>query len=558
MMQRLLALLFTLFACGTSQADAITDTLRIVPPESGLVFVLHDLRHHGAEIKGSQFWKWFQQTPFGKEFLNRPELVPLHDLDDALKLHFETTLTELRDDVLGDLVVFAYHPGDGKSREQGLLLIQPRKVELLQKLIKKLGTFQEKTHASRRYSERVKSEKDGVREADYWAIHEGVFLYSSEEAAIKAALSRLDRLAEERGNPLVQAWEQQAKAPPMLLAWMNPRVFDAEFKSNLADNKLNASEKVFLTHFAKLWQSVDSMSFAMHRTESLELRLEANYTPTKLPKELAPWLAEREAPKWNVIPDGALVAVQSNAKLEPLLTAISGFVSSPNEPLFEKLQEQLGPLVGKDRFAKILANLGPNWSFWVDSPTAGNPHWLPEFTLAIQLGESKIPSPEVTRGLGQLLDFTAHQARLQFNRTQKEQMDFLEETQQGITIKQLVSDKGLPPGFRPSYGFRDNFLVLASRPERVRSFTIKPAGSSKVLATVSAERIQAFLATHADKMGPELAEWQKRSSVDVKGELRGLADLVSLFKNLELSQHHEEGRVHFRLKVELAKSLQKE
>ena len=103
------------------------ELLRFVPEDVGFCFVLQDLRAHAADLADSPFVEQVRQSPIGAALRGSQELKRLDQADKTLRQQLGVGWDQLRDDVFGDAIVFAYRPGPpGKpDQEQGLVLVAP-------------------------------------------------------------------------------------------------------------------------------------------------------------------------------------------------------------------------------------------------------------------------------------------------------------------------------------------------------------------------------------------------------------------------------------------------
>ena len=102
------------------------ELLRFVPDDVGFCFVMQDLRVHAAELADSPFVEQVRRSPLGTALQASKELGQLDQIDRGLRQSFGAGFDQLRDDLLGDAVVFAYRPGppDKPDQEQGLILVR--------------------------------------------------------------------------------------------------------------------------------------------------------------------------------------------------------------------------------------------------------------------------------------------------------------------------------------------------------------------------------------------------------------------------------------------------
>src|SRR5947209_5346975 len=128
--------------CGNSVFAVPRDELlRLVPGDAGFCVVLNDLRGQLAQLQSSPFAARLAASHLGVAFRAAPEAQKLIALERQLSEAVGVTWLQLRDEILGDAVVFAYVPGlpDHPEREQGLFLLWARQPERLTGLIAKLN-----------------------------------------------------------------------------------------------------------------------------------------------------------------------------------------------------------------------------------------------------------------------------------------------------------------------------------------------------------------------------------------------------------------------------------
>ena len=96
---------------ASAQANPTQDLLRSVPPECSLCLVAQDWKGHARRIAESPFTKRLKKSDLGKTVLNPDALQKIFDLEKVLADSLGLTFEQLRDDILGDAVLYAYRPG---------------------------------------------------------------------------------------------------------------------------------------------------------------------------------------------------------------------------------------------------------------------------------------------------------------------------------------------------------------------------------------------------------------------------------------------------------------
>src|SRR5262249_52743205 len=150
-------------------ADHPADTLlKLVPADTAVAVVVRDLRGHTTRLAESPFAAWFAKSPLGKHLGGDDGLKKLVETQNLLSRRLGGAAEQLRDDILGDAVVFAFTPGPpGKPEaDRSLLLIKPKTPAVLAGLLAKIDQAQltsgeltivtSRSHAGKSYTRREK------------------------------------------------------------------------------------------------------------------------------------------------------------------------------------------------------------------------------------------------------------------------------------------------------------------------------------------------------------------------------------------------------------------
>src|SRR5260370_16475389 len=124
-------------AATGSAASPRDELLRYVPEDVGFCFILQDFSGQMKTLAASPFSEQLDKSPLGKAFAGAKEMKQLLDLEKQLQNLIGLNSEELRDDILGDAVVFAFRPAPpGKpEKEEGLILVRARSEKKLQTLV---------------------------------------------------------------------------------------------------------------------------------------------------------------------------------------------------------------------------------------------------------------------------------------------------------------------------------------------------------------------------------------------------------------------------------------
>src|SRR5271166_2762861 len=83
------------------------DLLSLLPDDCAICVVMHDLKGNAARWEKSDWLKTFRAAPLGKSLLEGPEMQQLERVQADLKKHLDLDWPTLRDDLLGDTLIFA-------------------------------------------------------------------------------------------------------------------------------------------------------------------------------------------------------------------------------------------------------------------------------------------------------------------------------------------------------------------------------------------------------------------------------------------------------------------
>jgi hypothetical protein len=542
-MKRVFTFLLLLLASSPAIASPRDELLRVAPPDAALLVLVQNGRDHLKRLEASPFAKWLPQSALGKQLLAGTDLkqarAGIEPLFNALGVKPE----ELLADVLGDAAAFAYTPApNGEANgERAVLLIRPGKPETLAKLVAKLNEIQiaggevksvsARQHRGEEYFERQKPSGP----SDFYCFRGGVFAFSSSEADVRAVIER----DKDDAKPVLAAkLAKLGAADSLVVALINPRHFDRDLAAKLAEAK--PSEKPFLTRFHEAWLALDSAAVHLTVNTELELGVSIQFQTGKIPEFAKGWLtgSRENAAIWSAIPNDALVAFAGKFKASELVDLLN---------LHAPVMQVLGPIFGKDKLPQVLGSLGPQWAVWVEQPKDG---FLPVAAAAVQV-EGKAAEKALDRGLS----YGFNTLRVAYNANHTDQIELVE-TDDGITS--LVNEKGFPPGFQPSYGFKHGYLLIASSPRIIKQFEAPKAAVSSgeaVIARLSAVAIRSYLQTHRKPVAKFLASNGHGVEKDLLRQFDQAMMLLELADRIELATRGDDTGLRLVLRVRLAKPL---
>ncbi|HEV3386401.1 MAG TPA: hypothetical protein VG097_16380, partial [Gemmata sp.] len=458
----LLVIADLLFFAGTAQASPRDEILRVAPADAALIVLVQNARDHYRNLSESPFAQWLPTTAIGKKLFESDELKQFHNSGKMIFNELGTTPAALIDDVLGEAVAFAYSPApnDKPNDERALILIRPRKLEVLSRLIDKMNDLQirsgeltavvRKEHGGIEYHERQKPGNG----KEYFCFRDEVFAFSGNEAEIKAFIDRDKAVAKLADKPpeLLDRLKKLDIADAAAVILINPRALDAEVNSKVASAK--PDEKRFLSRFAEIWAALDAAALYITLDKNLEFGVSVRFTPGKLPVDAKKWLTGPRdiTTAENLIPESALFGFSGQIRATELMEIVVSLAprEAGKQGVSEWITEVLGPIVGRDKLPLVLDALGPNWAVWAEQPTKEGV--LPTFVGAVEISGEGANRAKAEKALLQAVEFGFNRARVMYNSKHQDQIEIRSEKdpRSMATVTTLVNETGFPPGFAPA------------------------------------------------------------------------------------------------------------
>lgn len=562
-----LCLLAVLAFAPIAAANPTRDLLRSVPPESTICFVAQDWKGHSERIAKSPFLALLKKSDLGQTLLNAEALEKILALEKVLTDSLHLTVEQLRDDILGDAIVYAYRPGapDKPDDDTGVLMLKARNPKTLAKFLADFNDAQkqsgelkavtEKKLGELTYFQRDKS--DGSTE--FYFQREGVFAFSKDERVIKQVLAL--EATPPKSAPFLDAYDKLGLSKAALAAIFHPRPLDAELQARITATK-DDHGKAFLKQFARIWSSTNSVALAVELGADVDLALHASFDPKTLPAELKPFVGTPKASAlWSHIPTDALLALAGRLDLPQLLALAKTFLSQPGlKGLQDLIETQIAPAVGKDAFPELLKSIGPDWGVWLTPPAKASKVALPGLTVALRVRSPESKDTTLGDAVKMGLSFAFQMFRVEYNRTHDDQFTLKETKDDAGAIQHLENAKLLPPGVRPAFGQRGDFFLLASSPEAIQRFDpMKDTAKADdtPFLRIGWKAIEQYLRTHGEELAKLFAGLTGKSATDVLKEFRDLQQIVELLDNLEVRQTGTVESTKWSLKLKLAAPLVK-
>jgi hypothetical protein len=555
------------------------ELLRLVPADAGFCLVLGDLRGHAARILESPWFKALRQSRLGATLANSPEGKKLSRfLNQDLQKRLQVAWPRLRDDVLGDALVFAYRPGPpgNPQEEKGLFLLWARDADLLATLVARLNQEQmragevkaveERVHKGRKYYQRVEQKGDSY---DYYYLYGPVHMLTAPvpvpvttrqyyflDGSLLAFSTRQDmllpvidgRIAPPAKDKTSRVATQLARAGAdraLAALWLNPRALDADIRQHAARSP--PAEAQGLHTFFRYWQALEAVVLSVDLGRDLDLSLSVQARPEALPAAARRLLAEAPRPSelWGRFPAPSILAVAGRIDATALNDFLADFLTVEARDLIGNgLQRSLGAAMGMNLVHDVLPQLGPDWGFCVAAAPdrASFPHVLA--ALRIQPGDK---DTAVDQAFLKAVQFIAGLAVFDYNRKHADQVRVKTVAQGAVEVKYLANDKGFPTGLQPAVALKDGYLVLASSPNAIRRFgaaaAAPVAGREIPLLRLSLVELGSFMKTRREALSAFLAAKNQLSSETAGKVVETVLASLDLFEQLEVTQRTDAGQV---------------
>lgn len=568
-----LNVLLLVFFLGTpgSVANAVPrdELLRLVPDDMMLCVVLQDLREHAKVLdKNDSFLSALRQMPFAQAQMASPDFKKLHNFYQTILKELSITPDQLRDDLLGDSVVFAFRQGK-QDPDQALLLVWARDAKLLATVLDRVNEIQKKSgdlkelrpskHGKRDYIERVKLKDGQPTESEYYFIQGNLLAFSQRETLLKDAINRADAAPPmATDSPFWSKMSQNLGLDKRLISLLlNPRVFDNEFASR--EKAAAGSEKTFLAKFRDYWKAFDGVGAFADVGADLELGIAISARAKDLPPAGQRVLAELGKPSalWGAIPEDCLLGIGARIDCALLVEMLCGFLEPDRVKEVRKwLETTMQPfLPDNGSLDDFLKGLGPDWGFWVVPPDGNAKSWVPQAILAVHV-------PGTLEGA--VAETAARNAiQFLFTAAQISKEDFKVETVKikNTTIKCLSHPTLFPPGFRPSFAVKEGFLLLSSSPGIIGRFQtpkelVATSNGTPVLR-VSAKAWRAFLTEHKAGISTFIEKASGTPAKEIAAVLDQVASNLEPFDRLEIAILGDKERATLMLRVKTASGKQR-
>jgi hypothetical protein len=457
----------------------------------GFVVVVNDLRGLMDRVQDSPFAKKYLSTARGQAAMASPEWNQLAEVSRLFKSEIGADWPELRDGVLGDAVVFIYLPGppEQPEKEESLVLIHARDPKLVERIYAhidaaqaKSGQLKEKVsrqHGGRGYTKRVRTDE----EDEYSYINGPFTAFGNSERLLQAVIDRDLQPAPSRVGAEI---DRLGLSSASFLWWVNPRAFDAMMA--FQQKKETGPAAFALAAIQAHWQALDGIALSYHLQSGSELRLSFVARPEALPASTRTFLTELASPSIlsAIFPKDALMTLTGRVSLPAVLNFGAEFLPTEGrQQLSEVVQKSIGAVLGDSVLAALPKNLGPDWGVCVTAPTDESKARWPIALAAVKLNDPPDGTPVVSRVVDGI-NALATLAVVGFNSKNTFAVSLHNERIDGVEVRSIVPPKDLADDVRPSFAWKDGYLLMASHPEGIRQFTGRAA-------SVSGNKIEARL-----------------------------------------------------------------
>ncbi|HKB03497.1 MAG TPA: hypothetical protein VKD90_14840 [Gemmataceae bacterium] len=533
------------------------DLLRLVPDDYTFCLVVQNIREHAKADGQSSFLKGLAESPLVKGYQNTPEAEKLRTAFESILKDLGITPEQLRDDLLGDAVVFAYRKGPpgNEAKEDGLILVHARDGKLLARVVERVNDLQTKGGELKavepvagkdgEYFRRVKSDKQ--QPAEFYALRGNRLVFSGSEALLQSALAKLATPGD--GEPFVARRMQQLGVSDCPVSFLvNPRAFDADLADSAKTGK--DAERAFLKEFAGYWKAVDGVALFLNFAPSLELGLAVHARKADLPGPARRFFAEagKRSPLWDRVPEDALFALVGRFHAESMTAMLGSFLTEQDRrKVLDGVARMSKTFFKPDDLGPVTRGFGPDVGFWVTKPDAASHTWCPQALLAVKLADGPDGRKAELAAL-KGLDFLARLASLS-----EKDLSVFEEQQGAVPVTGLTSAGLFPPGFRPCFASKGGYLLVAGSPETIARFEPPkdpPTDAPEVtVLRISVTAWRDYMNAHRHGLVEYLAKVHQTDRAALNPQIDALLPLLDGLDQIEIVQRAGPDRVSLVLRL---------
>ncbi|QEH33247.1 hypothetical protein OJF2_17470 [Aquisphaera giovannonii] len=376
---------------GPSVGRGTASLLDLIPPDSGLVLTVDDLRGQYKELASSRIVDALSKTSLVRDWLNSDKYQEQQDSREQVERMLQITLEEFRDDILGDAAVLSlYLPPDvaDPSRARGLLVVKPRTPAKLSRLIETINEAQRsngeidevalREHAGIKFSVREFADGSGRPDEAYVSFADGVFALSNSEDLIRGVIDRKSgksagaKPASAGAKPALERFrEVDGRLPTRALArlFIDPRMVERLLRN--APSPHSAGEAAIRGYIA----SHDAAGAAITAGDQrISLHTAETFDARKLEVLLGREAGGAQAATIDRIPDRTLAIAALQVDLAGAYELLRRSIPESELPKVANVEAiARGLLLGHDLRTDILPKVGPLATLVVRAPAA----WVP-------------------------------------------------------------------------------------------------------------------------------------------------------------------------------------
>ncbi len=566
-----LAFLLLLSGVPVLRAAAPRDELlRFVPPSTGFCLVLQGLRTHWSALRESPFAEQLRKSGLAETVLSMEDRHKLDLAEKKLQL-LGLDWTRLRDDLLGEALVFAFRPGPpGKAeQDQGLFLLRVQNAQTLADLIERFNDAQKKAGMLKELQE---CEHNGIkyfrrtstRDVAFYLVRGPILLLTSQEEMLQQALDQERTLPPEAEPPLTRQLKELSADRALLALWVNPRALDAAMTARAT--QLPPAETAAVSTVAAWWKAVEGVVLSLQLDRDLSLSLALRARTEQLPPVARTFLAQAGQPSdlARLFPDDALLTVTGRLDLAALLGTIGEFLSPKGRQTLQgDLNRTLGATLGRNFVKEILPFLGPDLGLCVTAPAEQDRSWLPQGLLALRVGEGN-PAARADQAAFTVVQMLAHIAIFAHNAQRPEHPIELKTRLVGKQEIRYIAGNGVfPPGVQPAFALQNGYLVLASSPDLIQRFGQPQPGNppargpGQPILRISFKAWRTYLQQRRSDLVEAMTANKELARPEASRKLDGLVEWLQMLDRLELRQQTGKGQLILTLTLQPSLALRK-
>ncbi len=551
MIRRILVLLVWLGLVPVLSAQEVVfrhQLLSLLPDDFAVCVAMHDLRGQSASWQSSDWFTTFRKSPLGKTLFEAPELKQFDRWQTDLKKHFDLDWPALRDDILGDNVLFVFSPGAANKRDDdhGLLLLHVARPQQLALFIDKLNDLQKKSGELKeltpvKHKEITYFRRERTGKTHFYLLHDSLAAISSEESRIRSVIDKHALAVKE--TVWTKRFQKAAAEQAFVTMCINPREIKPDFvQAGKKDDGLPG-----------YWQALDGIFVTFAIKDDAAVRISIQVDTERLPKWTRSVFTQRATPSdlWQRFPEASIVTIAGRTDIAGTMDALKLLLpEKERKNVGGDLQRGIGAILGLDLFKDVLPNIGPDWGGCM-LPAKDAQH-LPQTLIAVAV-KPGTKDPPVDQSLFNALQLFASLSILNHNKKNPDPILLQTMMQDKVEVKYLSNAKLFPPGLQPACALKDGFLLLGSSPDAIRTFRkrdTKPDATEETpLLRVSTRELAKLLRQREDEIVTNLQQRHAMPDREAKQNLQSVTSLLDMFERVTISQNAEAGQANWTLRL---------